>query len=129
MIFGLPEAEEENLDSAVGEILQELGEKPKVEASRLGTQPNSTAASRPRPVKLTLSSAVAASQILAKARRLRDSAKHRSVFICQDRSPADRAQHRLLVEELKKNRTADPSKRYYIKGGVICEGGLNRGNT
>jgi len=74
-------------------------------------------------VKVTLSTSVAVSQILAKARKLRTSPKRSSVYISQDRSPAEREQHRLLVAELKKMRDADKSKRYYIKGDVVCDGG------
>ena len=122
MVFGLPEEEDEVLSSKVGEVFEELGEKPRIEASRLGMQNKDK--TKVRPVKVTLSSSVAANQILAKARRLRLSTKHNSVFICQDRSPADRAKHRLLVEELKKRRTANPGNRFYIKGGVLCDGGL-----
>ena len=127
MVFNLPEEEEEQLSSKVGEVLQELGEKPRIEVSRLGTPCKDT--DKVRPVRVDLSSSVAVNQILAKARRLRTSTKHKSVFICQDRSPADRAQHRLLVEELKKKRSDDPSKKYYIKGGIVCDGGLRNNDT
>ena len=127
MVFNLPE-EEDDLDQLyfkVGEVLQELGEKPKIEASRLGTPDKR----KVRPIKVNLSSSVAVHQILAKAKRLRTSAKHKSVFICQDRSPEDRAQHRLLVEELKNRRSDDASKKFYIRGGVVCEGGVRRTDT
>ena len=127
IVFNLPDEEEEQLCSKVEEVLQELGEKPVIEACRLGTRRKDTATARP--VKVILSSSVAVNQILAKAKRLRTSPRHKSVFICQDRSPADRAQHRLLVEELKNKRSADPSKKYYIKGGVVCDGGLRKNDT
>jgi hypothetical protein len=121
MVFNLEEEEEEEIISKVEEVLQDLGEKPRIEASRLGTP--SKDGLKARPVKVTLSSSVAVSQILAKARRLRDSVKHKSVFLCQDRSREDRAKHRLLVEEVKKRREAAPSKKFYIRDGVICDGG------
>jgi hypothetical protein len=119
MVFNLPEEDNEQLNSKVGEILLELDEKPKIEASRIGQYDSE----KVRAVKVTLSTSVAVSQILAKARKLRTSPKHRSVYISQDRSPAEREQHRLLVAELKKMRDADKSKRYYIKGDVVCDGG------
>ena len=129
MVFNLPEAEEEEdqdqLCSKVGEVLQELGEKPKIEASRLG-KPDKIKA---RPIKVSLSSSVAVNQILAKARSLRTSAKHKAVFICHDRSPEERAQHRLLVEELKKRREDNPRTKFYIRGGVVCDGGVRRDDT
>jgi len=128
MVFNLPEEEEEQLSSKVGAVLQELDEKPTIEASRLGT-PTKDSAKKTRPVKVILSSSVAVNQILAKARRLRESVKHKSVFICQDRSPEDRAQHRLLVEELKKRREEDPGRKHYIRGGIICAGGVRGTDT
>lgn len=124
MVFNLPEEKEEQLNAKVGEVLQELGEKPRMEACRLG--PRSKDTTKVRPVKVILSSMVAVNQVLAKARRLRSSPKHKSVYISQDRSPAERVQHRLLVAELKRKRGDDTSKRYYIKGGVICDGGLRK---
>jgi len=125
IVFNLPEEKEEQINSKVGELLQELDEKPTIEASRLGTPSKDSA--KTRPVKVILSSSAAVNQILSKARRLRESGKHKTVFICQDRSPEDRAQHRLLVAELKKRRKEDPDRKYYIRGGIICDGGL-RGN-
>ena len=120
MVFNLPEEDDEQLNSKVEEILLELDEKPKIEASRIGQLDSE----KVRAVKVTLSNSVAVSQILAKARKLRSSPKYSSVYISQDRSRAEREQHRLLVAELKKMRDADKSRRYYIKGGVICDGGL-----
>ena len=99
MVFNLPEEEEEQLSSKVEEILQELDEKPRLEACILG--PRSEDTTKVRPVKVMLSSTVIVNQVLAKARRLRSSPKHKSVYISQDRSPAERAQHRILVAELK----------------------------
>ena len=127
MVFNLEEEKEEELISKVEEVLQELGEKPRIEASRLGTPTKDQ--SKARPVKVTLSSSVAVSQILAKARRLRDSVKHKSVFLCQDRSREDRSQHRLLVEECRKMREAEPTKKFYIRGGVVCDGGARGTNS
>lgn len=124
MVFNLAEEEEEQINSKVEEMLLVLDEKPKVEACRLGKRDPENP--KVRPVKVTVSTSVAVSQILAKARNLRSSPKHSSVYISQDRSPAEREQHKLLVAELKKKRDADKSKRYYIKNGVICDGGTRQ---
>jgi len=121
MVFNLPEEEKEQLCSKVGEVLQELDEKPRLEACRLG--PRSEDNTKIRPVKVMLSNTTAVNQVLAKARMLRNSTKHNTVYISQDRTPAERQQHRLLVAELKKKRDEDTTTRYYIKGGVICDGG------
>ena len=124
MVFNLAEEENEQLNAKVEDILLELEEKPKIDACRLGQRDSEN--TKVRPVKVTLSNSVAVSQILAKARKLRSSPNHSSVYISQDRSPTEREQHKLLVSELKKKRDADKSKSYYIKSGVICDGGLRK---
>ena len=50
MIFGLPEDENEKIDDKVTEIFEQLGEKPRTEARRLGKKQASTAF---RPVKVS----------------------------------------------------------------------------
>lgn len=75
MVFNLAEEEEEQLNS----ILLELEEKPKVDACRLGQR--DTENTKVRPVKVTLLTSVAVSQILAKARKLPSSPNHSSVYI------------------------------------------------
>jgi hypothetical protein len=102
MVFNLPEEEEDQdqLCSKVGEMLQELGENLKIEASRRGTPDDIKA----RPIKVILSSSVAVNRILSKAMRLRTSEKYKLVFIRHDRSRKERALHRLLAGELKKRR-------------------------
>lgn len=116
MMFGLPEEVNEQLCDKVSEVFQELGEKPRLEASRLGT-PSS---GKVRPVKINVTSAATVHQILIKARNLNQSVKHKSVFISPDRTPAQRAEHRLLVVELKRKTKEDKSQRHYIKGGQVC---------
>ena len=76
----------------------------------------------PRPIKICLSSAIIRAQVLVQARKLRNSDKFKNVFIRPDRSPDERAEHKLLVEELKLKKEADPSKHFYIKGGKVCTG-------
>ena len=111
IVFNLPEEEEDQdqLCSKVGEVLQELGENPEIEASRLGTPDDIKA----RPIRVKLSNSVAVGQILSKAMRLRTSEKYKSVFIRHDRSPEERALHRLLllVEQLKKRSHKSPAVR------------------
>ena len=97
--------------------MQDLGEKPRFNAVRIDKL--SSKESLTRPVKVTLGSSVAVSQILAKTKRLARSSKHNKVYISPDRSPVQRAEHRALVQELKDKRSADPSKGYYLKNGTI----------
>lgn len=117
MVFGLAEEEDELLSDKVHDVLQTIGEKPKIEVCRVGKRNASKAA---RPVKVTLSSSVSVNQILSKARNLRTCEKHKSVFLSADRSYEQRTEHRLLVSELKKKNTDEPEKRHFIRNGKVC---------
>ena len=119
MVFGLPEEADEQLCEKVSSIFQEIGEKTRVEANRLGKE-NRSSQGKVRPVKVTLSSSATVYQILAKARSLRHSDKHKSVFISPDRSPEQRLKHRELVQELKTKSKNEPNKKHFIKSGTIC---------
>ena len=89
-----------------------LNEKPRVEASTLGRIcTNKTVI---RPVKVTLSSATAVQQILQKSRNLRNMDKFKDVFLSPDRTAEQRAQQKLLVQELKEKTLAMPGKKYFI---------------
>lgn len=118
VVYGLKEEEGEQLPALVSEVLEELDEKPRFEAFRVGRK----AASSPaiRPVKITLISSTAAHQILMKTGRLRQVEKLKAVFICPDRSSEERAARKLLVTELKKMSAEQPHRRHYIRGGKVC---------
>ena len=117
MVFGLPEDDEddEQLNSRVCGVFEQIGVKPRIESSRLGVKGSKS----PRPIKVTLSSSTVARQILLKAKNLRLSEAHKSIFVVPDRSIEHRAQHKELVIGLKKRREEEPNKRHYIKGGQI----------
>ena len=115
MVFNLPEADNEDVHGSVGEVFEELGEKPKLEAVRLGTKMES----KVRPVKVTLSSASVVQQILSKSRKLRVTDKFKSVYLSADRSVEERSRRRELVVQLKEKKEAEPTKRHYIKGDEI----------
>jgi hypothetical protein len=114
MVFGLSEEENEDICGRVGKVFEELDEKPRLEARRLGKEAKST----PRPVKVTLSSATTVQQILGKSRKLRDS-QFNSVYLGPDRTAEQQAEHRQLVLQLKKKGQDEPGRRHYIKGGLI----------
>ena len=118
IVFGLPESADEQLCDKIGDVFQEIGEKPRIEANRLGKSSGNNG--KVRPVKVTLSSSITANQILVKAKTLRQSDKFKSVFICPDRSLEQRVKHRKLVLELKSKTKEEPSKRHFIRGGTIC---------
>ena len=115
MVFGLSEKDDEDICDSVGKVFEQLGEKPRLEARRLGIKrTNST----PRPVKVTLSSAANVQQILGKSRKLRTS-QYDAVYLTPDRTAEQRAEHRQLVEQLKKKGEDQPGRHHYIKGGQI----------
>ena len=112
MVFGLEEEPGEQINEKVSQVLLELGEKPIIEASRIGLIKDSKAA--------TVSSLTIVQQILSKARSLRNSEHYKKVFISADRSTEQRAKQRELVQELKRRRTEEPDKRFYIRSGKLC---------
>ena len=70
-------------------------------------------------MKVTLATLTTARQILSKAKNLRQSQKFKSVYICPDRSPEDRAARRTLVLELKAAAKTQPDRKFYIKDGKV----------
>ena len=119
LIFGLEDEVSEDLQKKCGDVFLEIGEQPRAEVSRLG---KFITGGKARPVKVCLSSSGATSQILSKARDLKQSEKYSRVFICPDISPAQWSEHRRLVEELKKKRREEPGQRFFIKRGTVVTG-------
>ena len=118
MVFGLGEEDEENLEEKIGELCTDLGEKPRITAvNRVGRR-NSDGTCRP--IKVSFSSSTSAQQLLSKARRLKDMEPRKSVYVCHDRSPEERAARREAVMELKKAKAAQPNCLHYIKGCKVC---------
>ena len=105
IIFGMTEQDGEKLDSKVIDMLSDLNDKSDDSACR--------------PVKVKLLSSTIAHQILQKARNLRNVDKYKSVYICPDRSPENRAARRALVLELKAASENQPNKKFYIKHGKV----------
>jgi hypothetical protein len=120
MLFGLAESANEKLSDRVGEVFQEVGEKPRFEACRLGKSSSSTDTKKVRPVRVTLSSATMASHILSKSRKLMKTVNHQSVFICPDRTPDQRLKHKELVLEMRAKETEEPKKKHFIRRGKVC---------
>ena len=118
IVFGLCEDNDEEICDKVTEVFESLGEKPRVEASRLGRK--SSSATRPRPVKVTLSSSTIVQQILRKSSKLSRTEKFKTVYLAPDRTEEERAQHKELVVELKKRTEAEKDKKLFIRGGQIC---------
>ncbi len=122
IIFGLAEKEGGCIDQDVSELFLELGEKPRVQAvNRLGVRRKESveAGSNCRPVKVTLASATSVSQILTRTGRLKQT-QFKSVYVCPDRSPKERAARKQLVVDLKKAMDEKPDLYHCIRGGTIC---------
>ncbi len=122
MIFGLKEETGEQTGVKIEQVLQKIGEKPSVEAVRVGQMKTDGA----RPVKVTLKTCSAVHQVLARAKNLRVDCQYKDVFICPDRTPEERTQHKKLVLDLKNRLKLEPNRKHYIRSGrVISEDKVN----
>ncbi len=117
MVFGLTEEDGEQLDDRISSVFLELGEKPRSTAVRIGRRPGE--ATGCRPVKVALDSSTAVRQLLIKAKQLRQVASLKSVYLCPDRRPEERALQRELINELKKKSSEQTDHHHYIKGGKV----------
>ena len=116
MVFGMSEEAEEDVSDKITAVFEEISEKPRFEAARIGREKTG----KVRPIKVSLCSSDAVHQILAKARNLRTSTSHRSVYIEPDRSLEERVKQKELLTEMKRRANEDNSKYYYIRSGRIC---------
>ena len=119
VIFGVPESDAEQIDKCVSDLFVEVGEKPQFSAGRIGVSKRGEDKTFCRPIKCSFTSTTSVHQILSKARQLRLSDKFKSVFICPDRSPEERAARRALVLELKEAVTNKPDYKHFIKNGKV----------
>ena len=118
VVFGLTEDQEksEDLDSKITNLFNDIEEKPSFEAVRIGEQTEETN----RPVKICLRNSDTVHRILQKAKNLRKSATHRTVYVQPDRSPEERAEHRELVAEMRRRAREDPDSHFFIFSGEVC---------
>ena len=119
IMFGLAEEQGENLESVVGDVMLQLGEKPNIEVVRLGNMVKTGDARNARPVKLSFTNSATAGGVVRKAKDLKGSEKFGGVFIRPDRSPEQRVAQRKLVSELKSKLKDEPNQRHYIRGGKV----------
>ena len=113
IIFGLPEQKNEELNKEFCGVLQTIGEKPRIEAWRIGRQ---RFEKKIRPVTVTAACSTVIIEIPARSRCWHLSEKFKAVFISPDRSPEQRAKQRELVKEIK---TEQPDKVHLIRNGTI----------
>ena len=74
-----------------------------------------------RPVKLRLCGKDFRDQILSSKKSLKNSDRHKNVYISPDRSPEEREERRKLVVALKERKEAEPGKAFGIRGGKVEE--------
>jgi hypothetical protein len=103
VLFGAPDESASDLGNTIDEVLQHVcGEvKPIVkDYCRVGTLKSG----KNRPMKVCFKSSEEAHTTIRRANSLKTSAKYEKVFIAPDRSPAERAQGRKLVQPLRGER-------------------------
>ena len=102
--------------------MAEIGEKPKLtNCSRVGTTRDNVS----RPVKITLSSSDHVNQILRNAELLYTKKGYSGIYICPDRTAAQRKADKQLWEQLKQMRKAEPGKDHRIRNGRIVSSERN----
>ena len=116
VVFGLSEEEGEELNDRVGEVFQSIGQKPRIEAVRVGLKKGTDSI---RPVKVTVSSSAIVDQIVGNGKKLRQLEKFRTVFVCPDRSPEQRKIQRDLVKIMKERALSETGLRFFIRSGEI----------
>ena len=81
VVYGVVEAENENLDDILAETLQHITEKLRIkDCCRIGKQKDGVI----RPIKVSLYSTDIVSQILNKSKLLKSVEGYRSVYLCPD---------------------------------------------
>ena len=83
--------------------------------------------SKPRPVKVSVSSSAHVIEILRAARKLKDSEQYQKVFVAPDRTLEERRSRREVVASLNKKRKEEPGKKHYIRGGKVITVSSDRG--
>ncbi len=81
---------------------------------RIGTP----APGKRRPLRVRIGNESAVSYLLSCSKNLRNT-EFRMVFIEPDRNTEERAEHKKLVQQLKKKRDDFPTQRFYIKNNKI----------
>ena len=116
LIFGLEEKTGENVEQSVNHVIRNCGGSSKVSSChRIG-------AVKPgihRAVKVSFASRDTAISVLAGAKRLKEYAHLKNVFISPDRSPEERAKRKQLVDQLKEKIRSEPGMYHYIQNGKL----------
>ena len=118
VLFGVPEEITSNLGTMIADVLECAcaENKPRVkDYCRIGAiKPGKN-----RPVKVRLASREEAQNTISSAKTLKNSEKFRKEFIAPDRSPAERAERRKLVQLLREKKKNEPEMHHYISRGEV----------
>ena len=108
VLFGVTEESGERVTSVVAKVMEQLNEKPQVKQCRRIGKPNTGAT---RPIIFSVRSSDIVHQILKKAKKLRDTEGHKTVYISPNRTREERIARQKLVSELKEKRRGDKNSR------------------
>ena len=115
LVYGAEE--KDGGEQLLTEIFQKIEIQPEVvEHYRIGTA--KTGYNRPIKVKLRRPDTVR--EVLTSSKKLKGHAKLGSVYISPDRSLAERAAHKQLIDEMKRRREQEPDMYFFIKRGAVC---------
>lgn len=116
VLFGVNEEANEQLNTRVGDILENTGQKPRIlECFRLGKVEDGNT----RPVKVKLENSVVVREVLRKSKLLKNAEGCRNIFICPDRTVEQRRAQKELLSQLRQKRTENPDARYCIRSGQV----------
>ena len=120
IVFGLKEADDEDINVIIDEVLENVGCKPRHESVRIGfkkqTEPDSN---KHRPVKVSVASSAHVMAILRSAKRLKSVERFKNVFISPDRTTEERKSRREAVALLRKKTLDNPDKRFFIRNNKV----------
>ena len=124
MVYGLEESQstdpdvslEEDKDQ-IAEVMHEVGVvSGNVIVERVGERKEDSH----RPIRVNFERKEEVVNVLARARRLKDSSTFSAVFLSPDRTVEERKAHRKLVDEMKEKRSQSPNTIFYIKNNTVC---------
>ena len=120
IVFGLKEADDEDINVIIDEVLENVGCKPRHESVRIGFKKQTEADSnKHRPVKVSVISSAHAIAILRSAKRLKSVERFKNVFISPDRTTEERKSRREAVTLLRVKMEENPDKRFYIRNNKV----------
>ena len=118
IVYGLEEADNENTEDVVLEVIQHTGEKPKlVGCRRLGERSGEKA----RPIRVTFHTREMVRCVLAKSANLKEVEGYSRVYLSPDRTLEQRKERKKLLGVLSGKRDLYPEKKFGIRRGVVAE--------